>query len=280
MGLSIAAEITQESNSSFTISFPFLPSAQREALNTVYAFCRRTDDIVDEITDPGLRVVLLKKWREELGLALSGTSEYALLNQLNSVAKTFKIPVKYFYELIEGVEMDLSKTRYQTFDELKEYCLHVASSVGLMCIGIFGARNEKTKEYATNLGIALQLTNIIRDVKEDASQGRIYLPLEDLQRFHYTENELLNSVYNENFVALMNFETQRAQKFYEEVKHSVPNEDKRTMLAAKIMERIYFHTLIRIKKFRYNVFEKKYTLPKYFRALIAMKYWVKLHLFG
>ena len=280
MGLSIAAEITRESNSSFTISFPLLPREQRDALNTVYAFCRRTDDIVDEIEDPSLRVLLLKKWREELGLALNGTSEYVLLNQLHIVAKKFKIPVQYFYELIEGVEMDLSKTRYQTFEELKEYCTHVASSVGLMCVGIFGARNEKTKEYAMNLGIAMQLTNIIRDVKEDAKSGRIYLPLEDLQRFNYSEKELLNNVYNENFVALMKYETQRAQEFYDQVKHSTPREDKRSMLAAKIMERIYFHTLIRIKKFRYNVFERKYSLPKYLRVLIAMKYWVKLRLFG
>ncbi|MBS4028156.1 MAG: presqualene diphosphate synthase HpnD [Ignavibacteriales bacterium] len=280
MGLSLAADITRESNSSFTVSFPLLPKEQREALNTVYAFCRRTDDIVDEITDPGLRVVLLKKWREELGLALHGNSEYVLLNQLHVVAKKFKIPVGYFYELIEGVEMDLSKTRYETFDELKEYCKHVASSVGLMCVGIFGARNEKTKEYAANLGIAMQLTNIIRDVKEDAKQGRIYLPLEDLQRFNYSEKELLNNIYNENFISLMKFETQRAQEFYEQVKHSIPKEDKRTMFAAKIMERVYFHTLIRIKKFRYNVFERKYSLPKYLRVLIAMKYWVKLRLFG
>jgi len=176
--------------------------------------------------------------------------------------------------------MDLNKTRYRTFDELQQYCEYVASSVGLMCIEIFGARKEQTKEYALNLGIALQLTNIIRDVKEDAKQGRIYFPLEDLQRFNYSENELLKNLYNDKFVALMNFQTQRAQEFYERAMQLLPHEEKRSMFAAKIMERVYYHTLIRIKKFRYNVFERKLSLPKYLRILIAMKYWVKLRLFG
>ncbi|MBM4165808.1 MAG: presqualene diphosphate synthase HpnD [Ignavibacteria bacterium] len=280
MGITVAADIVRESHSSFTLPFLLFPKEQREALNTVYAFCRRTDDIVDEIEDTSLRVLFLKKWREELGNALNGNSEYVLLNQLIVVAKKFNIPIEYFYQLIEGVEMDLNKTRYRTFDELQQYCEYVASSVGLMCIEIFGARKEQTKEYALNLGIALQLTNIIRDVKEDAKQGRIYFPLEDLQRFNYSENELLKNLYNDKFVALMNFQTQRAQEFYERAMQLLPHEEKRSMFAAKIMERVYYHTLIRIKKFRYNVFERKLSLPKYLRILIAMKYWVKLRLFG
>ncbi len=280
MGLSIAADITKASNSSLTLPFLFFPKEQRSALQTVYAFCRQTDDIVDETPDENSRVVLLKKWRDELGKALNGNSEFSLLNQLHATAKTFSIPVQHFYELIAGVEMDLNKKRYATFDELQEYCYHVASSVGLMCLGIFGTHNEQTKKYAVHLGVALQLTNIIRDIHFDAQQGRIYLPLEDLKRFNYSEDELLRNVYNENFIALMNFETQRAQEYYECAKQSLPKEDKRIMFAAKIMERIYFHTLIRIKKFRYNVFERKLSLPKYLQFLIAAKYWMKLRLFG
>jgi phytoene synthase len=280
MGLSIAEDITKASHSSFTLPFLFFPKEQRNALQTVYAFCRQTDDIVDEEPNETKRIAMLTKWRDELGNALDGKSEYILLNQLSATAATFSIPVQHFYELIAGVEMDLNKKRYETFEELKEYCYHVASSVGLMCLGIFGTRNKQTKQYAVTLGVALQLTNIIRDVHADAQQGRIYLPLEDLKRFNYTEDELLHNVYNSNFIALMNYESQRAQEYYDFAKHLLPPEDKRSMFAAKIMERIYFHTLIRIKKFRYNVFERKLSLPKYLQFLIAAKYWIQLRLLG
>ena len=280
MGLSIAEDITKASHSSFTLPFLFFPKEQRNALQTVYAFCRQTDDIVDEEPNETKRIAMLTKWRDELGNALDGKSEYILLNQLSATAATFSIPVQHFYELIAGVEMDLNKKRYETFEELKEYCYHVASSVGLMCLGIFGTRNKQTKQYAVTLGVALQLTNIIRDVHADAQQGRIYLPQEDLKRFNYTEDELLHNVYNSNFIALMNYESQRAQEYYDFAKHLLPPEDKRSMFAAKIMERIYFHTLIRIKKFRYNVFERKLSLPKYLQFLIAAKYWIQLRLLG
>ena len=154
-----------------------------------------TDDIVDEDRDERQKGVLLRKWRMELNRSLRGTSTFPLLNQLSATAQRFNIPVEHFYELIRGMEMDLRTTRYRTFDELREYCYLVASSVGLMCRKIFGYRNESTRDYAINLGIALQLTNILRDIKDDAKRGRIYIPLEDLERFGYSEDDLLHSRY-------------------------------------------------------------------------------------
>ena len=250
MGSNIAATINRGSASSFYYSFSFLPRDQREALKTVYAFCRTTDDIVDNSQDVNYKLERLHKWRSELEQALTGKSEYPLLNQLSAIAKRFKIPVVHFHELLKGVEMDLVKNRYQSFDELKEYCYLVASSVGLMSLEIFGPRSERTKEYTINLGIALQLTNIIRDVSIDAKYGRIYLPHEDLSRFGYSEADLLAHRYSQQFVALMEFEAQRAEEFFRLAQASLPTEDRRAMFAAKIMERIYFHTLLRIKEAR------------------------------
>ncbi|MBI3189144.1 MAG: presqualene diphosphate synthase HpnD [Ignavibacteriales bacterium] len=270
----------KENASSFQYSFSFLPKYQREAMRAVYAFCRETDDIVDNPGDLPTKVERLQKWRTELGKALDGTSDYSVLNQLSAIAKRFKIPVVHFYELIKGVEMDLVKNRYETFDDLKEYCYHVASSVGLMSLEIFGSRSEKTKEYAVNLGIALQLTNILRDVGLDAKYGRIYLPLKDLRQFKVSEESIINNSYNDKFISLMNFETNRAEEYFQKAQQSLPTEDKRAMFAAKIMERIYFHTLQRIKDVQFNVFDHRVAVPKYQQFLIAIKYWVKQSLFG
>ncbi len=209
---SIAATVTKNSNTSFYYSFALLPRYKREAISAVYAFCRYTDDIVDEGTDERRKGLLLRKWRMELGQALRGTSTYPLLNQLSATARKFNIPVDHFYELIRGMEIDLTKTRYATFEELREYCYLVASTVGLMCRQIFGYRNESTRDYAINLGIALQLTNILRDVKDDAKRGRIYLPQEDLRRFGCSEEDLFAGRYTPEFANLMRFECDRARR--------------------------------------------------------------------
>lgn len=261
--------------SSFYYSFSFLPKPQRDALRTVYAFCRTTDDIVDNGEDLPSKIAQLHRWRAELGEALHGRSTYQLLNQLSSIARKFHIPVDHFYELLKGVEMDLVKSRYETFDDLREYCYHVASSVGLMCLDIFGSRRRETRHYAVNLGIALQLTNILRDVGIDATYGRIYLPQEDLRRFGYTEEDLFAGRYTAEFVALMEFQAARAEDYFRRARESLPDDERRAMFAAKIMERIYFHTLLRIKRARYNVFDRSVTLPRALQFLIAMKYWLK-----
>lgn len=268
--------------SSFAYSFVFLPREKREALKAVYAFCRKTDDIVDSAQPgetPG-KAELLRRWRAELEHAFEGRSEYGVLNHLSAIARRFNIPVRHFYELLKGVEMDLTKSRYETFDELEEYCRMVASSVGLMTLEIFGPRNAASREYAVNLGIALQLTNILRDVAIDAAYGRIYLPLEDLRRFGYTEPELMAHVYSPQFRGLMEFETRRAEEYYRKATLLLPPEDRRAMFAPKIMERIYFHTLLRIKDARYNVFDRRVQLPRTLQFLIAVKYWVKQRLLG
>jgi 15-cis-phytoene synthase len=264
-----------EGRSSFFYSFSFLRKRERDAIKTVYRFCRTTDDIVDNSGDVTSNIERLTKWRWELDRAIKGTSEYASLNQLMEIAHRFNIPVRHFHELIRGVEMDLVKKRYETFDELREYCLLVASSVGLMCLEIFRPRNNKTREYAVNLGIALQLTNIIRDVAIDASFGRIYLPIEDLRKFGYTESDLFEHRYTPEFRSLMEYETVRAEEYFEKAQESLPREDYRAMFSAKIMERIYFHTLLRIKDADYNVFEKSVSLPRFLQFLIAVKYWFK-----
>jgi phytoene synthase len=269
-----ATTITKGSNTSFYYSFTLLPKQKREAIHAVYAFCRYTDDIVDEGSDHHGKIVRLRRWRMELRRAIRGQSSYAILNQLTAVARKFNIPVDHFYELIRGMEMDLTKTRYETFDELREYCYLVASSVGLMCRQIFGYRNDSTREYAINLGIALQITNILRDIKEDARRGRIYLPLEDLRRFGYSEEDLLHCRYTPEFVNLMRFECDRASRYFDMARDALKNEDKRFFFAARIMWSIYAHTLRRIMRSNYNVFERRISIPRLLKVLITFRYWL------
>jgi phytoene synthase len=269
-----ADAVTKSSNTSFYYSFSLLPRQKREAIHAVYAFCRYTDDIVDEGTDQRSKILRLRRWRMELGHALRGSSSYMILNQLSATARKFNIPVDHFYDLIRGMEMDLSKTRYETFDELYRYCYLVASSVGLMCRQIFGYRNDSTRDYAVNLGVALQLTNILRDIKEDARRGRIYIPAEDLRRFGYTEADLLACRYTPEFVNLMRFECDRASKYFDIARAALGNEDKRFFFAARIMWSIYAHTLQRIKRSNYNVFERRISVPGLLKVLIAFRYWL------
>jgi phytoene synthase len=270
----VAASVTKQSNTSFYYSFSLLPRKKREAIHTVYAFCRFTDDIVDEGPDEPRKFLLLRKWRMELGHALRGTSSYPILNQVSATAKRFNIPFDHFFELIRGVEMDLTKHRYRTFDELREYCYLVASSVGLMCRQIFGYRNESTRDYAINLGIALQLTNILRDVKDDARRGRIYIPLEDMERFGYTEDDLLNCRYTPSFVSLMRFECNRARQYFDMARDALRDEDKYFFFAARIMWSIYAHVLCRIERSNYNVFERRVSISRFLKLLIAFRYWL------
>ncbi|MER3524634.1 MAG: squalene synthase HpnD [Ignavibacteria bacterium] len=270
----LAEDITKRSDTSFYYSFTLLPKHKREAIQAVYAFCRYTDDLVDEGPDEPKKVVRLRRWRTELARALNGASTLPLLNQLAATARRFNIPVDHFYELIRGVEMDLTKKRYATFEELQEYCYLVASSVGLMCRQIFGYKNESTRDYAINLGIALQLTNILRDVKDDARRGRIYLPMEDLRRFGVTEDDILAHRYTRNFVDLMHFECNRARVFFDAARDALKDEDKYYFFAARVMWSIYAHLLRRIERSGYNVFERRISLPKPLKLLIALRYWL------
>jgi phytoene synthase len=275
MSADLATVITKQSNTNFYFSFTLLPKPQREAIHTVYAFCRCTDDIVDEGTDVEQQAAILTRWRLELERSWQGYSQYPILNQLSQIAHKFKIPVEHFFELIKGMEMDLGRNRYETFDDLRLYCYRVASTVGLMCTEIFGYKNENSKLYAENLGIALQLTNILRDIKTDAKRGRIYLPREDLQRFGYSEEDLLAHRYTPDFVRLMEFECTRARHYYTVADSYLSAEDTPRFFAAKIMETIYLHLLDRIERSRYNVFEKKISISRLRKFAVAIRIWLQ-----
>ncbi len=249
---------------------------KREAIKTVYAFCRKTDDIVDNnFESQDARFENLKKWKSDLELSLKGKSKNKLLIELKDVIDFFKIPTKPFYDLIDGVEMDLVKNRYENFDELKKYCYNVASTVGLMTIPIFGYKNSSTEKFAINLGIALQLTNIIRDVKTDAENNRIYLPKEDLRRFGYFESELVNFTYNEKFVELMKFQSNRARNYYSEADKFLPSKDKSNMFTARAMEYIYLRLLDKIEQENYDVFSKKIRVSNINKIFIALSVFIK-----
>jgi phytoene synthase len=266
----LAADITRKSKTNFMVSFAMLPEEKRDAIHTVYAFCRCTDDIVDEEGDHLSKSATLMRWGEELEKGLRNESSFALLNRLSVIATRFNIPAVHFFDLIRGMRMDLERTRYETFDELYEYCYNVASTVGLMCSEIFGYKNETTRQYAIDLGIALQLTNIVRDVKADAEIGRIYLPREDFERFGYSYDDLLRSTYNERFVRLMRFETARAREYYQRARMSLAHEDHAAFFAARIMDRIYYRILQKIEQKQFALFDERISISSFSKFRLAM----------
>lgn len=275
----IAKEIAKTSKSSFYYAFSLLPTNKRDAMNTVYAFCRQTDDIIDDGNDSEeIKFEKLRKWRVELEKSFSGRSDYYLFNKLVGIIKQFNIPIEPFFELIKGMEMDLQQKRYLNFDELVLYCYRVASTVGLMCIEIFGYKDKSAKDFAINLGLALQLTNILRDIKVDASIGRIYLPQQDLQKFDYTESDLLNSVYNENFRQLMKYESERARQYFDKANHHLNFEDKPSMFAARAMQHIYYKLLQKIEARNYNVYDEKIRVSSLEKVGISLGVWAKYSL--
>jgi 15-cis-phytoene synthase len=272
-------EIAKQSKSSFYYAFSLLPQEKREAMNTVYAFCRKTDDIVDEGNESyDIKYAKLHKWRVELEKALYSESEYSLFNKLSKIIKQFNIPFDPFFDLIKGMEMDLQKQRYLSMEDLLQYCYRVASTVGLMCIEIFGYKNKSTKNFAINLGLALQLTNILRDVKADAINGRIYLPESDMKKFNYSEAELLNLKYNDNFAALMAHEANIAKQYFHNATRSLDIDDKPSMFAARAMQHIYYKLLMKLEANRFDVFNKKINVSKFEKTSIALGVWAKYSL--
>jgi 15-cis-phytoene synthase len=266
------ADITRQASSNFYYAFMLLPLERRRALHAVYAFCRFVDDIADDesIANPA---ELLARWREELRNVYAGTPTRPVSRALADNVARFNIPQRYFDEVIDGVEMDLSRRRYETFDELILYCRRVASAVGLICIEIFGYSNPATRVYAEKLGLAFQLTNIIRDVREDAQRGRIYLPLEDLHRFGVTESELLDGLYNDRFRTLMAFEAKRARDLYNEAAEALPPEDRPAMLSAEAMRLIYSALLEQIVRSNYRVFDRRHRLSTPRKLYLVGRAW-------
>jgi len=276
--------LTKASRSNFYYAFLFLPRPQREALYAVYAFCRVSDDLVDEAgesggTTPGHTLERLKAWRADLDACFAGGAQHPVLRRLAETVQTFRIPRHYFEELLNGVEMDLGKRRYATFAELEQYCYRVAGVVGLMCIEIFGYRRPETRTYAERLGTAFQLTNILRDLGTDMERGRLYLPQEDLARFGVTEADIAARRITPALRELLRFEAGRARHFYEAARAGLPAEDRRSMLAPEIMSTIYARLLHRIEAADFDVFARRIRLSDTERMRLALTCWLR-HRFG
>jgi len=266
-----AAAITKASKSNLALAFVALPPARRQDITTFYAFCRLVDDIAD---DPDLPVAEKRRritlWRESLSDTFAG--EPPIATTLREIIRKYMIQRAHFEEILDGVEMDLDPRRYESFEDLRTYCYRVASVVGLVSIEIFGYRNPVCKEYAVELGMALQLTNILRDVREDwENGGRIYLPLEDLARFQYTPGDLANRVHDDRFLRLMNFEADRAATFYNKAAALLPPEDRRSMTPARIMAEVYGRILRKMRAEGFRVFEKRYRLGTWRKAAIVSR---------
>ena len=287
--------VTRQSSSNFYYAFRLLSTERRNALYATYAFCRFMDDITDQPaasagatrrgdhaseTAPETRdsraqtlARLLNLWREELDYCYTQKPRHPISQALADAIQRFPIQRQHLAGIIDGVEMDLHRTRYQTFDELRDYCYHVACLVGLICIEIFGYRNPQTPDYAVNLGLALQLTNILRDVGEDAERGRIYLPAEDIVAHGYSEQELCAEVYNEAFVRLMDFEHERAREYYRRAAATLAEEDRRSLAAAEAMHFIYRRLLDEIAAQQFRVFGRRISLSSWSKIGLAASAW-------
>ncbi|HEY1307174.1 MAG TPA: presqualene diphosphate synthase HpnD [Vicinamibacterales bacterium] len=278
-------------DTSFYYSFLVLPPNKRRAIIAVWDFCRAVDDAVDEVipehqwaggltADARARAALqIAGWRSELDAVYSGTPMMPQGVALQPHVREFNLPRVHFEELIEGVEMDLACARYDSFDALSEYCRRVASAVGLICVEIFGYQDARARAYAGSLGMALQLTNIIRDVAADLRRGRIYFPIEDLVRFGVTEADLSRTartaLVNEKVTALLRFECNRAREFYRRAASELPQVDAQSLVAAEIMGGIYYGILRRIERKRYDVFSARIRVPRPQRAVIALHIWIR-----
>lgn len=271
-------EITKRSGSNFYYSFFFLPAARREVMYTVYAFCKEVDSAVDEAPPGSNPEEAINRWRAEVDAVYGGAPTHPVAISLAGHVRMLGIPKEYFDELINGVEMDLTTTRYVTFDELSRYCYRVACVVGLICLHIFGTRDPRAKDYAVNLGMAFQLTNILRDLGTDVDRGRIYLPQEDLLRFDYPVQHLLQKQQTLQFYTLMKFQCARAHEFYDKARtilEHLPRTDRRALLPAEIMRGVYERILLRIERADYRVFDSRISLPTSSRITIAAGVWLR-----
>jgi phytoene synthase len=248
--------LTKKSASNLALAFILLPREKRDAMSALYAFCRAVDDVADEDSVPtGKRREQLAAWRADIRRACENQKPEFILNQeFQPVIRQFKLPFALFDELIQGCEMDLEKLRYENFDELELYCYRVASAVGLLSIEIFGYKNPACHDYAVYLGKALQLTNILRDVKNDAARGRIYLPQSELKKFNVTEAAILASNYSDNYFKLAGCIAARAKHFYSLAQKTLPPEDRKSMVAAELMGSVYWQMLQKLERGKFDVF--------------------------
>ena len=260
-----AAEITRASHSNLALAFISMRGRRRRDITTFYAFCRLIDDIADDAgRDEAAKRRELARWRRSL--RRQSPDEPALASSIRRLTADYPITPEMLEEIIAGVEMDIDVKRYSTFEELRIYCYRVASAVGLVSIEIFGYRNPRCKEYAVQLGFALQMTNIIRDVATDLAADRIYLPAQDLARFRYSEFDLKQCAHDARFLELMKFEASRADQFFAEAARLLPVEDRRSMLPAEIMRSVYQGLLQRMRADNFRVFKRNYRLNRVEKA--------------
>lgn len=264
-----------QSGSSFYYSFLFLPPEQRRAITALYAFCREVDDVVDEISDAGVAATTLQWWRREVQSLYDGNPQHPVTRALQPAIEPYNIEQARLNEIIDGMEMDLQQSRYLDFAGLQRYCYHVAGVVGILAAQIFGFRNPQTLQYAETLGTAFQLTNIIRDVGEDARKNRIYLPMDELQRFNVTAADILNRRENEQFRALMHFQGERAERYYKEALLLLPHEDRRAQRPGLVMAAIYRTLLDEIRRDDYTVLNQRTALTPVRKLWIAWRTWLK-----
>ena len=265
-----AAKITRQSGSNLALAFVSLGRERRRDITTFYAFCRIIDDIADSpqlsVADKAAGLAAWRGW-----LAAPGNGEDALAPEVRALIAKYRLTPAMLEEIIAGVEMDLAQSRYASWEELRVYCYRVASAVGLVSIEIFGYRNPRCQEYAIELGLALQTTNIIRDVGKDMRLGRVYLPQDELARFGYSESDLENGTRNDAFLALMKFQADRSRAFYRTAAALLPPEDRRAMIAAEIMASVYGTLLERMSADGFRVFEKEYRLSRLTKGGLVLR---------
>ena len=261
------------SGSSFYYSFLFLPPERRRAITALYAFCREVDDVVDECNDAQIAATKLAWWRTEVANLYAGTPQHPVTQALAPAVAPFGIAEERLGEIITGMEMDLTQTRYLDFAGLERYCYHVAGVVGLLAASIFGYSDPRTLDYARSLGTAFQLTNIIRDVGEDARKGRIYLPMEDLRAHGVTAEDILRARHTLAFAALMRQQYQRAQSFYDKAFAALPAADRRAQRPGLIMAAIYRTLLVEIERDGFLVLDRRTSLTPLRKLWLATKTW-------
>lgn len=259
-----------KSGSSFYYAFLFLPPARRAAITAFYAFCREVDDVVDEVSDPGVASTKLAWWRKEVGSAFQGQATHPVMRALMPCASEFDIRAEHLLAVIEGCQMDLDQSRYLDFQGLAHYCHLVAGVVGEVAAGIFGRTRPETTLYAHKLGLAMQLTNIIRDVGDDARRGRIYLPVSELKQFDVKAQEILNRGYSDRFTALMKFQAERAHRTYDEAFALLPNADRAAQKTGVMMANIYRTLLREIEADNFQVLHQRTSLTPLRKLWIAM----------
>ena len=262
-------EKTQQSSSSFYYSFLFLDDQQRQAMTALYAFCREVDDVVDECSEADIALNKLNWWRDEIHALFHGTPNHPVVLALKTALNHYPMQEQHFQALISGMEMDIHTTQYASFDELYLYCYRVAGVVGLLTIEILGYKAQSTQDYAKYLGIALQLINILRDVKEDAQRGRIYIPLDELKRFNIDREMLHRDTNNESLLKLFKFQADRAEEYYHKAFSLLDQSDRYQQRTGIIMAEIYFSLLKKIKVSHYPILSKRVKINKLKKLWIA-----------